>query len=371
VSFLQIVFCRAINAIVVIAFETLVQKVPEIFNSHVTMQTLIPGYSSCCAGLRRLSKQRGLALVVVLWILTLLTLMAGSFATTMRRETSVSNAIKDNAEAQAAAESGIMLAEFMLSQSDAESPWQVDGTIYRLPRADGEIRLRILSEAGKVDINTASQVQLAAVLSSISADRRQQQQLLNAILDWRDEDDDTRTLGAERRQYRQAGLHYGPGNAAFQSLQELQLVLGMDQVMFTQIEPWITVYSDNEQVDYQAAAPELLALIGAEMRHRNISDEALEKRLQGKLTEDVDAEDAGDAFIGDNQTFTIVAEARLRQGATVALEVVARHQTDDTSLPPFEILDWKPRNQGPSLFDDAMDEQMISIENEFRYDDRP
>ena len=315
--------------------------------------------------------QRGLALVIVLWILTLLTLMAGSFATTMRRETSVSTALKDNAQAQAAAESGIMLAEFMLSQTDVEPPWQVDGTIYSVPRADGEIRLRLFSEAGKVDINSASPVQLAAVLGSISADRRQQQQLLNAILDWRDEDDDTRTHGAEKRQYRLAGLAYGPSNTAFQSLQELQLVLGMDAAMFSQIEPWITVYSGSEQVDYDAAAPELLALIAAEMRHRNISDDLLQKHLQGDITEEEHAEDAGDAIIGDNQTFTIIAEARLEQGASASLEVVVRRQTDDPSLPPFEILDWKPRSQGLSLFDAAMDERIINVENEFRYDDRP
>lgn len=314
-------------------------------------------------------RQRGLALVIVLWVLSLLTLMAGSFATTIRREASVSSAIKNNAQALAAAESGIMLAELMLSQTANASQWRVDGTIYSVPRSDGEIRLRIFSEAGKVDINSASQVQLAAVLGSVSRSRMQQQQLLNAVLDWRDDDDDTRTNGAEKRQYRQAGLAYGPNNAAFQSLQELQLVLGMDQAMFSVIEPWITVYSGSDQLNYEAAAPELLALISAEMRRRNISDDLLQKHLQGKSSGEDDVEDAGDAVIGDNQVFSIVAEARLQQGATATIAAVVRQQSEDPSLPPFEILDWKPHNQGLSLFDDAMDDRIISVENEFRYYD--
>ena len=315
--------------------------------------------------------QRGLALVIVLWILSLLTLMAGSFATTMRRETTVSSAIKSSAQAQAAAESGMILAEFMLSQTDVEPPWQLDGTIYSIRRADGEIRLRIFSEAGKVDINSSSQVQLAAVLGSISADHRTQQQLLNAILDWRDADEDTRTHGAEKSQYRQAGLAYGPSNAAFQSLQELQLVLGMDSTMFSQIEPWITVYSGSEQVDYAVTSPELLALIAAEMRHRNLSDDVLQKHLQGDTSDEVNVDDASDTLIGDNQVFTIIAEAQLDQEASASIETVVRRQSDDPALPPFEILDWKPHRQGLSLFDDAMDQNIINIENEFRYDDKP
>jgi type II secretory pathway component PulK len=67
------------------------------------------------------NRQRGLALVIVIWILTLLSLMAGSFALSMRRESSVAGALKNNAQAQALAETGLSIAQFMLQQTDPDS----------------------------------------------------------------------------------------------------------------------------------------------------------------------------------------------------------------------------------------------------------
>jgi len=314
---------------------------------------------------------QGLALVIVLWILTLLTLMAGSFATTMRRETSVSAALKNNAQARAWAESGIVLAQFMLKQDDPVQRWRGDGTVYRLVRPDGEMRIRILAEAGKVDINTSNQAQLSAVLNSAIADKWQQQRLLNAVLDWRDADDDTRTMGAERTQYRRAGLNYGPTNHAFQSLEELQLVLGMDELTYSHIEPFLTVYSGNSEVNIDEAAPELLQLIARELKTQNIDDAALQKRLQGLSSDDPDDDGVAETFTSDEQTYTIMAEAVLGDEAMAGLQAVVRSQGDDPSLPSFEILDWKQNSQGLSLFDAAMDDRVITLQDEFTYDDRP
>jgi hypothetical protein len=107
------------------------------------------------------------------------------------------------------------------------------------------------------------------------------------------------------------------------------------------------------------------------MRHRNLSDDVLQKHLQGDTSDEVNVDDASDTLIGDNQVFTIIAEAQLDQEASASIETVVRRQSDDPALPPFEILDWKPHRQGVSLFDDAMDQNIINIENEFRYDDKP
>lgn len=315
--------------------------------------------------------QRGLALVIVLWILTLLTLMAGSFATTMRRETSVSSALKNNAEARALAESGIVLAQFMLKQDDSALRWRGDGTVYRLVRPDGELRVRILAEAGKVDINTSNQAQLGAVLNGAVDDKWQQQRLLNAILDWRDADDDTRTLGAERTQYRRAGLSYGPTNNAFQSLEELQLVLGMDEYVYSRIEPFLTVYSGNSEVNIEEAAPELLQLIDRGLKTQHIDNTALQKKLQDLGGADLEDDGGGETFTTDEQTYTIMAEAVLGEEGMAGLRAVVQSHGDDPSLPPYEILDWKQNSQGLSLFDAAMDDRVITLQDEFTYDDRP
>ncbi|QPK64644.1 general secretion pathway protein GspK [Methylomonas sp. LL1] len=313
--------------------------------------------------------QGGMALVIVIWILTLLSLMAGSFAMSMRRETSVSSAIKNNAEAQALAESGIMLAEFMLTQPDPRQRWLANGSVYRLEREESEIRIRIFSESGKVDINAADEALLAAVLKSAVDDDWQQRQLLNAILDWRDADDDTRTQGAERRQYQQAGLSYGPANSGFQSLEELQLVLGMTERIFNAIQPWITVYSGQAQVNQDQASPELLAILAEDLKQRNIQDASLQQHLDAVNNPDSDIMDSEQSAIGENQAFTIIAEARLHDEAASGLEAVVKSQGIENPL-PFETLDWKQNLTGLSLFDEEMENSIITIQDEFRYDDR-
>lgn len=314
------------------------------------------------------SPQSGLALVIVLWVLTLLTLMAGSFAMTMRRDNSVSLALKNNAEALAQAESGIILAQFMLAQTEPELRWQADGTVYRLLKPDSEVRIRILSEAGKIDINTSNETQLAALLAAVVKDDWEQQRLLNAILDWRDADDDTRTLGAERRQYQMARLSYGPSNQAFQTLEELQLVLGMNEAIFTAIQPFITLYSGQAEVNINTASPELLSLLASELKKRNIQDVALENRLAKTGEANVDA-GAGAGLAGESETYTILAEAMVHDEAVAGLEVVVKSQGGEADM-PYQILDWKQNVQGPSLFDEAMGYAVITIQDEFRYDDR-
>ncbi|MGY6276869.1 general secretion pathway protein GspK [Methylomonas sp. MgM2] len=314
-------------------------------------------------------KQRGLALVIVIWILTLLTLMAGSFAMTMRRDNSVSLAIKTGALTSAYAESGIILAQFMLSQSDPELRWQPNA-VYRLVNWESEIRIRVVSESGKIDINTSNEVQLAALINWVIADEWQAQRLLNAVLDWRDADDDTRTLGAERRQYRQAGLPYGPTNSAFQCLEELQLVLGMNEQIFSAMQPFITVYSGQAEVDLRYASPQLLAIIGKELKERNIDDVALQNRADDTNTAETDDSiDSGANLGSQNQTYTILAEAAVPGEGSTGVEVIMRGQGFETDT-PFQILDWKQNIQGPSLFDEAIGYPVITVQDEFRYDDR-
>jgi len=63
-----------------------------------------------------------------------------------------------------------------------------------------------------------------------------QTKLVNAIIDWRDEDDLVGLEGAEKEEYKEAGLSYQPPNKPFKSIEELQMVLGMNEQIFKWIE---------------------------------------------------------------------------------------------------------------------------------------
>ncbi|MDD1621499.1 MAG: type II secretion system protein GspK [Methylococcaceae bacterium] len=310
----------------------------------------------------------GFALVIVIWILTLLSLMAGSFALSMRRESSVTAALKNNAEALAVAESGIGMAQYMMKHADPKRRWKRNGTVFSLVRPDGgEIRIRIVSEAGKVDINAGSQEQLRAVIKAVTDDSFQQQHLLNAILDWRDEDDEPRPHGGEKKQYKSAGLAYGPSNKAFQSVEELRLVQGFDEAIFTRIQPWITVYSGLNEVDLHVATPEVLQVLGEDLEHKNVHDAGLEQQLgaSNQGSEDQNDEGAGN---DENQTYTISIDVQMDEEASASLEAVVKMQGQDNGDIPQQVLDWKPNQLTPSLFTNDTENRLITVEDEFTND---
>jgi general secretion pathway protein K len=61
---------------------------------------------------------------------------------------------------------------------------------------------------------------------SVGFDPDQAESLADAIADFRDADNLKHLRGAEEPEYRAAGLAWGPKNAPFQTVEELQQVLG-------------------------------------------------------------------------------------------------------------------------------------------------
>jgi general secretion pathway protein K len=315
-----------------------------------------------------------MALVLVLWVISLLTVMAGSFALSMRRETAITMGIKNNALALAVAESGVAIAELMLLNPDQNQRWRADGSIYEIIGGDAKIRVRLLSEAGKVDINDADQVLLEALMAIIPSEAEQKAKLVGAIIDWRDADDLIHSDGAEKNDYKQAGLSYQPSNKPFQTLEELQLVLGMNEAIFLQLEPLITVYSGQATVSVQQAAKEVLQIIPG--LDTSLIDTYMTARMESainNLAMPPYPASTGVASIveqpvvfGQATVLTLVSEAQLEDGSSAIIRVLIK-QADPTAVQnttvlqsPFQVLKWQQvTTNDQSLFDDAMSDLLI------------
>jgi general secretion pathway protein K len=332
-------------------------------------------------------RHKGLALVLVLWVLSLLTIMAGSFALSMRREASIISGIKNNAQAAAVAESGITLAEMMLLNPDPNKRWRADGSIYQINSADSKVRIRLLSETGKIDINKADQILLQGLMSNAPVDEDQQSRLVGAILDWRDRDDLVHIDGAEKKEYQDAGLNYHPQNKPFQTIEELQLVLGMNESVFKWIEELVTVYSGQPQVAMQEATKEVLQVIpGLDM---DLVDSYLAARLESAIndlpaptfpsspgqnntaaqnfrsaTNDLPVPpfplSPGDInSAGQNNVLTLISEAILDDESSAVLNVVIK-RSDQIQAAPFQVLKWQfAALNDRSLFSNAMSELLV------------
>jgi general secretion pathway protein K len=308
-----------------------------------------------------MTRQKGMALVLVLWILSILIIMAGSFALSMRREASIVSVIKNNAYATAIAESGIAIAETMLLNPDSNKVWRADGNIYEINASDANIRIRLFSEAGKIDINKANQTVLQNLMTFAPVNTDQQSKLVNAILDWRDADDLVHMDGAEKEEYQEAGLNYQPSNKPFESIEELQLILGMDKSVLSWLEPLVTVYSKQPQVAMSLASREVLQVIPG--LDAGLIDSYILMRMESAKNNlpvpPFPVNTGQNNSTGANNILTLISEALSDDGSRASLSVVIK-KSDNGGKTPFQILKWQHVTaNNASLFTETMNELVV------------
>ncbi len=263
--------------------------------------------------------QRGIALVLVLWLVVLITVIGSSHARNTRIETSLAFNHIGVAQARALAEAGINRAIMELFASTTENRWPPDGSVRPLTFESGSVNVAIRDASGLLDLNKADSSQLNAVLTAAGVEEGARQELVDAILDWRDPDDLHRLHGAEDSDYRLAGLDWGARDGPFASVDELRYVLGMSQTLFERLAPYLTVHSSQSEVDLTYAPAWLFsALTGAE---RDSTEEA----VAGTETQA-----AG--------SFHITAWATSKRGSRASLEAVVRIALTGES--PYTILSW-------------------------------
>ena len=206
---------------------------------------------------RHACNDRGIALVSVLWILALLTVVVSGLAANVRTETRAVGSMVELMQAQHAAEGGIELAAMNLMYPQAVR-WVPDGSVRELDFGDARLRIAIRDETARIDLNHASMPLLLNLLVQAGTDVGVAERIVDAILDWRDGDDFRRLNGAEESDYRLAGLGYGPKNGAFESVDELRLVLGVDAEVFAAVQPALTVFSGQSGVNTTYASPQVV-----------------------------------------------------------------------------------------------------------------
>lgn len=205
------------------------------------------------------SRDEGFALIVVIWLSGLLALLTLTFAASARVHVRIAENAVNNASAESYAEAGINLGYLQLLASAArEGRGRPSDRTCVMP--DGaRLTLSISDEAGRVDLNVASEALLTALLRSVGLNETEAQRLADAIIDFRDGDDVSRGSGAERADYEAAGSSSRPKNQPFSLVDELRGVLGMTRETFEALRPFVTVLSGLEGIDPRVAPPGLVA----------------------------------------------------------------------------------------------------------------
>ena len=134
-------------------------------------------------------RQRGMVLVIVLWIVTLLAVMSGGFAYSMRVETRLATSSVERAQARALAEAGVAYALAWQLDPDAQKQWPPNGDRRTWSFGGGRLRIEVTNASGLVNLNNAGPELLKALLAGAGVGSREQDPLAEAIEDWRYPDD--------------------------------------------------------------------------------------------------------------------------------------------------------------------------------------
>jgi general secretion pathway protein K len=276
-------------------------------------------------------RMRGAALLLVLWLIVLLTSLVGAFALTARIESLQGRVLSQGVVAEQAARAGLEYALVRINDSDPRRQWRADGRDYAWGFAGARVQLKIVDESGKVDLNAADHSLLAGLWQAVGVDQDVSARLASAIVDWRDRDSLSQAQGgAEDPQYAEAELPYGAKDAPFESVSELQQVLGMTPELYARAEPYLTVYGGLSHPDPRFADGVVLQALGLDaealLAQRNApADPANPEPFQG---------------FGSG-TYSIDSRARLPDGRETVLRAVVRTGANRIPGSAYTALRWE------------------------------
>ncbi len=172
--------------------------------------------------------KKGLVLITVLWVVVVLMVLVAAVGRTGRLDTRICLAGTEAVRCKWAARAGIETACAILNEDVKESDsltelWSdnvEDFNDIELERC--RFSVQVIDEASKLNINTATREQLLGLTYMTD-------EIVDAIIDWRDEDDTPSKGGAERGYYRNLRYGYEIRNGFFKTVRELLMVKGINE----------------------------------------------------------------------------------------------------------------------------------------------
>jgi general secretion pathway protein K len=223
------------------------------------------------------SHQEGIALLTVLWVLTILMVIAFSFSFMTRTETLSTYSFKEGPENRFLAEAGIergIMELFYRKQNfnnkvflEGMEVWKIDGRPNTVQLQDGTCVVKMTDESGKININSAPEIVLRRLIGNLNVEGETLDTIVDSIMDWKDKDDLVRLHGAESDYYQSLPDPYKAKNADFDTLEELQWVKGVTrELLFGSrkqkgLIDFLTVHGTLGSVNINAASKEVLMAV--------------------------------------------------------------------------------------------------------------
>ncbi len=238
---------------------------------------------------------KGVALIMVLWVIAILSVVVLEFSYAMRTEFNITRNYQEELQLYAMAEGGVerAVAELVYKQdpkiqefrknlsveetSPEKKEWVTDGRNYTIPFERGECTIRVIGESGKININLVSEGLLRKIVRNLGLEGEAGDTVVDSILDWRDPDDLHRINGAENEYYQGLKEPYNCKNGNLDCIEELLLIRGVTPELFygkkitktgeeeipepVGLKDIFTIYSNGEKIDINSATLPVLRVV--------------------------------------------------------------------------------------------------------------
>ncbi len=244
----------------------------------------------------------GAALIVVLWVITLLSIFVLTFAFDMHIQARITSTWRKKLKAEYIARGGMEMAKMALLETanpDVKNPElsgyanmgsdqarrlatislaQGGGADFEEQIGEGTAIISIRPENAKINLNSIIDLKnepLTRALwdplleqAGIPFDMRDA--LVDCVLDWVDQDELSHLNGAESDYYETLDPPYQSKNAPFDTVDELLLVKGFSdfipqttQTVYEAVSKYLTAFADERKININAVDPDtLMAFLG-------------------------------------------------------------------------------------------------------------
>ena len=230
--------------------------------------------------------QRGMALLVTIMTLSLLTAITIQYHKVSWHNFVVSDNYKRGVQLKSISESGVNIALAALiddlAENEADSfsdSWALlEQENFDLLFPSGELLLKINDLSGRLQTNmlveeknAETSAELRDILQNLLVsgifpieDETEALEIVDAIVDWIDEDDLESDHGAENSYYQSLDQPYSARNGPLTSIEELLLIRGITPEFFfgsdenKGLKDFLTVYGEDGKININTAEPELI-----------------------------------------------------------------------------------------------------------------
>jgi type II secretory pathway component PulK len=213
-------------------------------------------------------RNRGVVLILTLWMVTVLSMIAYSLAYEMRLEARLTKLKKDNLIAFQLAKAGVAKAvcdlknDMVMDRAEKAQILDAEGDVWKNPKdkvdvkmGGGSYTVRIIDEESLLNLNTANTLVILHAIKYFLGDDQEEEakRIALAITDWRDTDDVPSDSGKDLNEnefYRQSiaedlglnqeeenGISYRLKNDYFTTVEELLDVYGVTPELFYGYNP--------------------------------------------------------------------------------------------------------------------------------------